>query len=462
MIKFDDLSIGDPVGRVFRANGKLYRGIHEAYINQVQTLLGSSLFQLLLSKRLIVETKISTDKFTEFPLVLEHKELPQIYHYEWSFSMLKSACQHILAIQEACILYGYTLKDAHLGNILFDGHQATWIDIPSIIPKSNDTWEASREFIYTALLPLVIWAGQDYFLARKLLEVSQFSPRTLPSSRAQDSKSITRWIKIIPHQIKIYVRGKNCLSVKCPQLCGITRIVAFLYGKIKRTLPFRIPSIHYLPSDFSIHLASCIMALPLPKNDSQWAKYGATKLQNDQDIIRFNSIIQAIERLEEIKSITDLAGNSGYLASLIAQKLNVKVLSCDYDSNAINSGYLSFQHPSLHFCLHNFMLPVDTSAGHRLSSDLVLVLAVSHHLILTQGFHLEAILERISKYTRRYVLMEFMPLGLWNGTNEPEVPDWYNIKWFQKSFETFFKLIDIQQLERNRILLIGLKNERND
>jgi hypothetical protein len=48
-----------------------------------------------------------------------------------------------------------------------------------------------------------------------------------------------------------------------------------------------------------------------------------------------------------------------------------------------------------------------------------------------------------------------MPLGLYDGTSVPSVPDWYHETWFTNEFCRKFKLIERVELETNRILFIG-------
>jgi hypothetical protein len=61
------------------------------------------------------------------------------------------------------------------------------------------------------------------------------------------------------------------------------------------------------------------------------------------------------------------------------------------------------------------------------------------------------------RFSSEYVFIEFMPLGLWNGKSSPAVPDWYTMEWFTKNFEAFFELIEMTEIEQNRVLFIGRK-----
>ncbi len=78
--------------------------------------------------------------------------------------------------------------------------------------------------------------------------------------------------------------------------------------------------------------------------------------------------------------------------------------------------------------------PFGESPVKRLQSDVVLALAVTHHLLLVQKIPVARILKTIGAYSRRLVFVEFMPLGLWDGRTAPPVPAGYTIDWFRRNF----------------------------
>ena len=65
------------------------------------------------------------------------------------------------------------------------------------------------------------------------------------------------------------------------------------------------------------------------------------------------------------------------------------------------------------------------------------------------------ILERLAQYTNRYVIVEFMPLGLWTAKKSKPSPDWYSTEWFQTHFAQYFNLILTEQLADNRLVFVG-------
>ena len=102
------------------------------------------------------------------------------------------------------------------------------------------------------------------------------------------------------------------------------------------------------------------------------------------------------------------------------------------------------------------------SPVNRFRSNAVIALALTHHLVLSQGIRLEAIFEIFSRYSSRFVLVEFMPLGLWDGVTAPPLPHYYNQEWFSACFQRHFRIILVEKLEENRVLFVGEKLHGND
>jgi hypothetical protein len=112
------------------------------------------------------------------------------------------------------------------------------------------------------------------------------------------------------------------------------------------------------------------------------------------------------------------------------------------------------------------MLPMYSSVTRCFKSDVVLALAITHHLLLTQGHKIEEIFEKTKSFSKNYVFVEFMPLGLWGGDRniKPNVPDWYTSDFFENKFQKYFQLIKKEVIEfhvingvkeAHRILYVG-------
>ena len=86
-----------------------------------------------------------------------------------------------------------------------------------------------------------------------------------------------------------------------------------------------------------------------------------------------------------------------------------------------------------------------------------MALALTHHLILSHNIDIDYIFKSMRALTTKYIIIEFMPLGLYDGKTPttPKVPPYYTAQWFRNNFEKYFFLITDEQLEVNRHLFVG-------
>ena len=194
------------------------------------------------------------------------------------------------------------------------------------------------------------------------------------------------------------------------------------------------------------------MKLPL-HSKTQWGNYhldsgmllpsGEIKLTKRMDVI--------LELIKTYKpsSVLELAGNNGVLSREIAKISTVGSVVCsDSDYQAVDGLYSIIKKEKkskiLPILLDFMSLPSNGAVEppeNRLKSELVIALAVTHHLILTQNFKLDFIIERFSKFTEKYLIVEFMPLGLFNGKYAPPVPTWYTKDWFITGINKKFNIL---------------------
>ena len=86
--------------------------------------------------------------------------------------------------------------------------------------------------------------------------------------------------------------------------------------------------------------------------------------------------------------------------------------------------------------------------------DSVFALALTHHLLLSQGLKIEVVVKRILDFTTKYAFIEFMPLGLWDGNSAPPIPDWYSKINFETVLSRFARIKSVRQTEANRVLYV--------
>jgi hypothetical protein len=473
-VDYSKFSSIDPFGRVFFLDEKVYRGIHPLSTEICLEFLNSELFLKLTEKGLIPKTTIADIQLDPFKLVLEHERLVEIRQHEWTFSMFKEAAKTILEINNICNSYGYELKDAHTYNVLFRGQQAVMVDIGSISKKkesNSNNWIAYEEFICCFYIPLVFWSNKEFFIVRKLTESLFYKMQTFPSQVMLNSSILER----IKHDVfnfstSIYTKDYplSNLQLKSIQVFNqvLRRTKLPIYLKDKLEIKTKKQLINQ--EDLKTRLEQLIH----PEEKSDWQKYHQINYKQNkslQENSRFFRIIEILKGLNltlELKSALDLAGNEGIFSKLLAQETNIKRITLvDNDENAVDFAYNSLLVKTeyrVHTALLNFMFTTDIeSTLKRFRADIVFALAITHHLVLTNNFPIQAILERIKDFSKKYVFIEFMPLGLWSANNNsasPSTPEWYCEKWFEEEFKKHFLLIHKEKIEANRVLFVGETN----
>lgn len=432
-IKYSSSSLCDKIGRVFFHEGRVFREINKDYEDRILAFLSSDLFNQLIVNHFIPKTYISNRRLDNGNMVLEHEKVQVSAPSDWSFSMLKEAAIFLLELNAFLKNYGYHLYDGHLWNICFHNNHPQLIDFGTLVPiEAGSCFDV--EFIHTCGYPLMLYTQNESYLAKALLSSpSNIYQRTIPSQTIEESAAVSRCLRRFFNHIKL----SNC------------------FKKIER-LERQFLSPSFIRKHMNFNLL----------NKTMWDDY-----QNDffkdieegklnQRFARYEVIKNLIaEYCSDAESLTDLAGNMGAMCYYLEkfQPMLKKFVNIDYDEKAIEISYAYLQSHSsvVNTIVGNFMLPSRNSFIKDFKSDIVLAMAVTHHLTLTQGFYLSAVFEKIKSYTNKYVFIEFMPWGLWGGGERPEVPDWYNLDWFKQTFEQYFELIHIKDFGKNRILFIG-------
>lgn len=454
-------SLVDDVGTVYIGENKIYRAINSDAEEETKKLLEIGLIDKLVSKNLFPDTEISNNQIDGYGLVLEHKKIKRIiYPYEWSPEMLRSAGNCILEVNKIANKYGYELKDAHPYNVLFDYSKPLFVDFGSIIKrKTQKGWSAYNEF-YNSYVKVLKLVENNYISIYKHAFV--FNGNSLNSTElSRINNSFMNFLyKVFPNRVlrlmEYYKNGKNISEQSIDKKIKnkvLNRFAKFiLWSDI---LPFKSLSLEQLQKKLnSIKLSG----------QSQWGGYHQTagfydKQGNIKLSERMQWIVDEIKKLE-ISTVTEFAGNQGVISRYLSTLPNIEHVVCtDYDHNAIDTGFLNIKDERVFMANFDFIaniMELKSPERHkRLQSDLVIALAVTHHLVLTQQFDINVIFSILKMYCKKYIIIEFMPLGLWDGNIAPEIPTWYSEQWFESNFLKYFSLVEKKQLEENRIVFIG-------
>lgn len=404
----------DMVGDIYEYREKIIRIINKKFTKHTRRLLEcGGLIEELVKNGLFIETWISDLYDVDADIILEHRKISTKQHYsQWSFEMMKDAAMLVLRINSLCSKYGYELKDCHQGNIIFDGIRPIWIDFGSIIKKQDkNSWIAQNEFIKCYYLPLILWSKGYDKMINSLYK----------SSTNIDFEEMVSVNFCIPP-----VLNSKVLSVIKNMYENLS--VEKMYDKIKSLMV---------------------------KKKTFWGKYQDSYWDKSNERFEYE-IDWIIRQGENIKSMVEIGANQGVFSYFVAKRTGVKkIIATDYDQNAVDAMYKKLKHEKIEKITPIVMDFVWASSDilQNCQSELLVANALTHHLLLTQGMTIKAMVEKFSNLTSKYIMVEFMPKGV----NKAYVPKWYTKEWFIKELNKKFEVIEVNNSVKGRVIIIGKK-----
>ncbi len=443
-----DNGVGDGMGYGVIEGDAYLRKILPASVDDAIKLLDSGLIDKLSTENIFPITKISSKNEGDQSLLISHELHHAVVHPGyWSPEMLRSAGLLVLRVNEIAGMYGYELTDIHPFNIIFRGVNPMFVDFGSFRKIRNDLkWSAHNQFLRCYIYPLTIFSYglDDYYFRIYKINGTGISDKEImllryPVLRYLKPKSLKRFVRVVNkiHHIKISLR--NWLSYRLSPAEKKNNNV----GRNNKQEMSR--------------LCSRLNGIKWPSH-TRWGDYH-TQFYDEQGGIRntprFETIVSYVKKIQP-RVVVEVAANQGVLSKLLCEVDSIEIIfSSDYDVNAIDMNFLhSKEEKKKYPYVWNFMNEPNGVRLHNLSTDLVVALAVVHHLVLTQGFTFSAVFKKLLSFTTRYAIVEFMPLGLWDGQNSPVIPGWYNVKEFEKAFLEFVNILDVEKLEENRIVYL--------
>lgn len=452
-MKTVEISI-DPLGKIFFYDNRVFRAINTTSLDQVRDMFECGLIKEITRQNLFPKTWISDISIEGYPLVLEHEKITHWnYPYEWSFDMLKDAGIVVLEINKIANKYGYQIVDAHAFNMVFNMSMPQYIDFGSFVKYNKTTkssWDSYEIFYNHFYIPLYLWSrgysdiARNIFLMRDYFSEKEFLKLKYPILNLFSNKYIFKIMK----------------KTKTLSLVSETQIKNKINNKIKQKIALFLNKV--FKNNFSFEkLEKDIMRFQKPNEDSMWNDYHDNIYPKTNK--RFIRIIEIINTFDDAKSLIELASNQGKFSSFVLDNTHIEELvATDYDKEAVNIMYLNNKDrtnflPLLFDIIRTNGRKSDEYIYDRIKCDIVMALAVTHHLLLTQSIPIEYILNTMKRLTNKYIIVEFMPMGLYGGDidNIPDLPNFYTLSWFKENFINHFDLILDEKLEINRHVFIG-------
>lgn len=408
------LSVVDDIGTVYIGDKHIFRAINAAYIPHVKELLESGLIQELTLQGLFPQTEISNQTIDGYELVLQHEKISRvIYPFEWSPEMLRKAALCVLDVNECANRYGYELKDAHPFNVVFKYAQPMFVDFGSIVrQKNSNMWLARSEFISCYINNLLLVENGFQSLYKNAFHLKGFSSDEIfrINNRLANilGNSISNKIRYFTHY---YKNGRLINNSKIESKFKNNFIRMFVkFFLCSDFLPFRKESMSSLKSRLKRISLS---------HKTMWGNYHSDSkyLINNGDIKlpqRMEWVVGQVKNLP-VSTVIELAGNEGVLSRSIAELPHIKEVICtDYDECAVDSLFLNLKKEKIYTSCFDFVNEIHEQIlperFNRFKSDMVIALAVTHHLVLTQQYSIDYIFTTISSFTKNISLLSLCHL----------------------------------------------------
>jgi SAM-dependent methyltransferase len=421
-------SFRDPSGVVFRLQDRIYRIANQTGWDELKIFLDSPAASRLLQNGSVVGSRLldaperlrlladpyvaSLNARVDGTVILEHERIPfQSFPYEWPPEMLHAAGRLTLDIALELSAAGLGLKDASPYNVLFRGPRPVFIDVLSFEPRQpgDPTWLPHAQFVRTFVLPLLVNKLHGTPIAETLITrrdglepddvyrslslMDRLRPACLPLV------SIPHWLGSRRSQDDLSIYRKQELSD--PEKARF--VLEHLLGRTRRSLDKLAPN---------------------SARNSKWSDYQT--VNNNYTERHFQAkerfVNQALQEFQPRKAL-DVGCNTGHFSAMAAragaavvaidydpvvagnvwrmaaaQQLDILPLVVDLTRPTPGTGWLNRECPSF----------LDRAHSHF---DAVLMLAVIHHMLVTERVPLEEILKLAAGLTRNIAIVEFVGPG---------------------------------------------------
>jgi len=397
-----DSSFRDPSGYIFNKDDIFYRVVNNSYKSNLDLLEESGLYKRLVKNNKILPytncKSIAIDSKDIYKILLPEQLKHTSYPYEWCFSQLKDAALLTLDIQENSLKHGMSLKDASAYNVQFHHGLPVMIDTLSFEKyKEGKPWVAYKQFCQHFLAPLVLSSYVDI----KSIRLLQLFIDGIPLEYVVKQLSIKSILRpsVFMH-IYLHAKAQNINSGK---------------AKLNNKNVSKVAVLGLIGS-----LRSLINSLEWTPAGTEWGEYYTDTNYSTLSMDKKHQVIDEIIDDFNPRSLWDIGGNNGEFTRLASNKGIVSTLF-DIDYAAIEKSYrrtkiekeeniasfvMDFTNPSPGVGWSN---KERLSIVNRRSADMVLALALIHHLCISNNLPFNLVAEFFNRITLKYLVIEFVP-----------------------------------------------------
>jgi hypothetical protein len=397
----------DPAGSVELRPDGAYRSIRAPFDAEILAFLALPLASELVAQGRLIASEVVSQVGDTDTLVLRHPRVSfQSYPWEWPPALWLAAAELTLNLCSELIPHGWLLKDATPLNVLFQGSQPVFVDVPSIqrTDPHQPIWLAYGQFVRTFLLPMLAHSHLGWPLQVSLTRRDGYEPEeiytALPwtSRLRQPALSAVTLPVLLANNKTLQSGDLASRSLKDPDLVKqvLLKTLKSLSSHMRRITPSHRASIwsnyaetatHYSDEDHTRKRAFVIAAL---------AKARPVHLLDVGCNTGVYSMLAADAGAEVISIDTDLQAVDRLCANLKGTGKNILPLCVDLARPTPSVGWENRENASF----------LSRCAGHF---DTVMMLAILHHLLLRSQIPMDRIAALCSSLTTAHLILEWVP-----------------------------------------------------
>jgi SAM-dependent methyltransferase len=416
-------SFRDPGGLLVDIDERILRVVHKSGEPDLENFLASAAARALLKDGLLVNTErlggscsqllaVASEKVfqhSESDALFEHERIPfQSFPYEWTPEMLYAAARLTLDLAERVLGEGFGLKDASPYNVLFRGPKPVFVDLLSFEsrPLGDPVWQPYGQFIRTFLLPLLVNKHfglrlDQLFLARR----EGLEPEEVYRlcGRLQRLRPPFLTLASIPFWLSGRAEKNPSEIYRRRQLADPSRatfILEQLFKRLRRQLE---------------------RVKPTNNRASAWTSYvSATDGLNEDYSAEKMAFVRDVMNEFRPQTVLDVGCNTGRFSRL-ATRSGARVIAIDQDPVVVGQLWREAEAEQLNILplVVDLTRPSPSVGWHNLENsaflerasqafDALLMLAVVHHMLVSERIPLGHIIDLAAELTRDLLVIEFV------------------------------------------------------
>lgn len=396
-------SFRDPAGSLVMQEDRAVRTVFPEHAQDILAFLDSPVARNWTQTGRLIPTEVIETWKPGLTLQLAHPRIffPS-YSWEWTPAQLSAAAELTLDLCEDLISAGWILKDATPSNVLFEGGKPIFVDLLSVERRDleNPIWLACGQFIRTFLLPLAACGRLGWPLAAMLGRRDGYEPEELFHVLGPAQRLFAPWRSLVTFPVWLgnrrSVRSSPTMRRPAPVAEAILRRTL---RSLRRTLREVTPA----------------------AVQSRWSTYEQTaRHYSPEDWNSKRDFVNDCLLAAGPRYVLDIGGNAGFF-SRMAASTGARVVAWDADAATTEQAWLLARQaqadvlplvadlarptPAVGWNNAEMLSLLSRSRGRF---DLVMMLAVLHHLLVQAQIPMDHVASLTRELTRDWLLIEWV------------------------------------------------------